>query len=167
MMTVRTIHPSDEAAYLEILRRMSSADRYFRFFRAVDHFEHVDVARFVDPGPDTLGLIAESDGRPVGAAHAFITGTSGELAVIVAPDARRAGVASALLGHLGAMLRARRVKTLSAFSLTDNYAFAKLARRSGMQPSHAAGDGSVVTWTLALDPPAAEEQSGNPPILAA
>jgi len=86
--------------------------------------------------------------------------------VIVAPDARRAGVASALLGHLGAMLRARRV-TLSAFSLTDNYAFAKLARRSGMQPSHAAGDGSVVTWTLALDPPAAEEQSGNPPILAA
>lgn len=152
MMTVRAIGPADEAAYVELLAGTSNDDRYYRFFRAVDHFEHSDVARFVEPQSDVVGLIAFDDGRALGTAHAFMAGDRAEIAVIVAGDARRRGVGSALLAHLFASLGTARIRTVAALSLTDNYPFARLARRVGMTPSHAVGDGNVITWTLALGP---------------
>ena len=149
-MTLRSIRPADEAAYLDILERTSDDDRYFRFFRAVDHFEHRDVVRFVEPRPDTIGLIAEEDGVGLGTAHAFLEGGVAEFSIVVASNARNRGVAHALLERLVAMLQARAIPTLVAYSLTENYGFARLAKSIGMKASHAVGDGSVVTWSLSI-----------------
>lgn len=148
-MDLRPIGPADEAAYLDILTRTSGDDRYFRFFHAVDRFEHADVVPFVERGPNTLGLIAEERGRPVGAAHAFVDGDRAELAVVVAADARHHGVGHALLARLVASLQARAVRTILAYALVENAGFARLATSLGMRPSRAPGDGGVVTWTLA------------------
>ena len=73
MINVRAIRATDEAAYLDILRRTTDDDRYYRFFRAVDHFDHADVARFVEPVPSIIGIIASDDSRGLGVAHAFIS----------------------------------------------------------------------------------------------
>lgn len=149
-MILRRIRPDDEAAYLNILHRTSEDDRYFRFFRAVNHFDHGDVARFVERRSDTIGLIAEDGERALGTVHAFLSGDVAEFAILVADDARLRGIAFALLGRLRALLEARGTASLVAYSLGENIAFARLAKGIGMKASHAVGDGSVVTWTLAL-----------------
>ena len=151
-MDVRPIRPSDEEAYLDILNRTSLDDRYFRFFHAVDHFEHEDLVPFVERRPDTLGFIAETDGRAVGAAHAFIDGDHAEIAVVVAADARLHGVGHELLARLISRLQARAIRTIVAYSLVENAGFGRLATSLGMRPSRKPGDGGVVTWTLPLGP---------------
>ncbi|GAC1399646.1 MAG: hypothetical protein NVS3B17_04480 [Vulcanimicrobiaceae bacterium] len=149
-MDVRKMTPADEAAYLDILARTSDDDRYYRFFHTVTRFERRDIARFVEARSDTIGVIAEQDGRPLGTAHAFLTKDVAEIAIVVASDSRRRGVARALLARLVAMLQARRVSTLVAYSLNENVGFVNLARSLGMRASRTPGDGSVLTWTLAI-----------------
>ena len=150
MMTVRAIRASDEAAYLDILARTSDDDRYYRFFRAVDHFDHADVARFVEPIPGVVGMIASDRTRGLGVANAFISGSTAEIALVVAADAQRQGVGRRLIGGILEELQARRVATVTAVSLWENLGFASLARSFGMVANHAPGDGSVIHWTLRL-----------------
>ncbi len=149
-MLIRSIRPADEAAYLNILDRTSDDDRYFRFFRAIDRFDHRDLLRFVETSADTIGLIAEEAPGPLGTAHAFVAGEVAEFSVVVAADARRRGVAQALVERLFVSLHARGVRAIVAFSRAENVGFERLARRLGMTPTHAPGDGGVVTWSLEL-----------------
>lgn len=150
MITVRAIRATDEAAYLDILARTTADDRYYRFFRAVDHFDHADVARYVEPRPGVLGMIARDDTRSLGVANAFISGGSAEVALVVAADAQRQGVGRGLICGILDELRSEGIANVTAVSLWENLGFAALARSFGMVASHAPGDGSVIHWTLRL-----------------
>ncbi len=153
MKTVRAIRATDEPAYLDILDRTSGDDRYYRFFRAVDHFDHADVARFVEPTPGVVGMISLEGSRGLGVAHAFFTAESAEIALVVAADSQRRGVGHLLIEAILGELRELGVATVTAVSLWENLGFAALARSFGMVATHAPGDGSVVHWRLLLGTP--------------
>jgi GNAT superfamily N-acetyltransferase len=89
---VRAIVPGDADNYRDILQRTSAEDRYCRFFHTVDHFGGA-VERYVEARTNTIGLIAEKRGRPLGVAHAFFVNEGcAEIAIVVAHDARYLGI---------------------------------------------------------------------------
>jgi GNAT superfamily N-acetyltransferase len=150
-MLVRPISPSDEAGYRTILERTSAEDRYCRFFHVVDHFDPDEVQRFVAERDDTLGMLAEEDGEPLGAAHAaLLDDRVAELAIVVSENARRRGVGNALLTALIARLRTLGYRELVASALRENKAFAALARRHGFTMQRV--DGIALRWVLPLQP---------------
>jgi GNAT superfamily N-acetyltransferase len=149
-MIVRAIVPGDEDAYRTILERTSSEDRYCRFFHHVDHFDPAEVHRFVEERDDMVGVIAEEDGVPLGAAHAaFLDETTAELGIVVSQEARKRGVGVALLGGLIAHLKVSGFSRMAAVSLRGNHGFEALARRAGFTAERA--DGEALWWMLLLD----------------
>lgn len=144
---VRAIVPSDADNYRSILQRTSAEDRYCRFFHVVDHFDDNAVDHYVEARADTIGLIAEKHGRPLGVAHAFfIDEERAEMALVVASEARHLGVGRLLFERLIAALQRSGCMSVIAHALTQNGAFASLARAAGMRPGPS--DGGIVTWTL-------------------
>jgi RimJ/RimL family protein N-acetyltransferase len=150
-VNVRLLTLADEVAYRTILSRTSDEDRYYRFFRPVDSLDADDVHRFVEPGPDLVGLIAESapGGEPLGTAHgALLPGGRAELAIIVAAGARERGVGKTLMTALITHLRERGYHRIVAHSLQENVAFARLAQSLGMRIERT--EGADVLWSLSL-----------------
>ena len=148
--TVRALRPSDGDNYRSILERTSSEDRYCRFFHAVDHFDPDFIDEYVVKRPGVFGYIALDGYRPLGTAHAVaIDDRSAELAILVAADSRRQGVASVLVERLVEELRRAGHRWLVAYALRENSPFARLAKSIGMTPD-AVAEGSVSTWRLAL-----------------
>jgi GNAT superfamily N-acetyltransferase len=146
----------DSENYRSILERTTEEDRYCRFFHAVDHFDPEFIERSVVERRDIHGFIALDDvGRPLGAAHGIeIDETKAELAVIVARDARRRGVARALVRAVVDALRSAGVREMVGYALRENRPFAGLAPSVGMQPDPI-DDPMVTTWRLDLTPRAA------------
>ncbi|GAC1576439.1 MAG: hypothetical protein NVS3B7_09330 [Candidatus Elarobacter sp.] len=148
-MLVRSIEPSDEDSYRAILETTSAEDRYCRFFHLVDHFDPAEVHRFVETRDDMLGVIAFDGDVPLGAAHAaLLDAESAELAIVVSREARRRGVAGALVEALIARLHERGFRHLQACSLRENRAFERLAKRSGFHVEQA--EGAALRWSLPL-----------------
>lgn len=156
-MQVRAIAATDGDRYRSILERTSEEDRYCRFFHVVDHFTPEFVERYVSERAEMIGFIAEDDSGPLGTAHAVsLDDRTAELAIIVARDARHKGIGRALLARVIDASRAGGCERLIAYALSENAAFARLARSLGMVPDPTT-DGSVVTWTLPISRKAALE----------
>ncbi len=154
MMYIRPIRPTDTDLFCSILDRTSADDRYCRFLHVVNHFDPDEVRRFCGSGADLIGFIATSNGRALGAVHAyFLDDGSAELAIVVANDARHGGVGRALVERLIDALVQRGCPRLIAYAFCENYAMVSLARSFGMQ--HAGGDSTVAKWALDLPVPIA------------
>jgi GNAT superfamily N-acetyltransferase len=148
-MVTRHISVSDRDNYRRILEDTTEEDRYCRFFHAVDHFDPEFIDQYVCERPGTIGFIAVN-GEPLGTAHAIaIDERTAELAVVVARKGRRRGIARALLERVVADARAHGYRTLIAYALRENTAFAALAMHFGMRPDPHS-DGSTIIWTLSL-----------------
>lgn len=147
-MRVRAITADDADLYRSILERTSDEDRYCRFFHVIDHLAPQHIARFVTPADDMVGFIALDDkGRALGAGHAILSSPEeGEIAIVVAQDARRAGVGLALMTYLIAALQARGCRRVFACALWENRALANLAKAVGMKSRRHSGN--VVEWAL-------------------
>jgi GNAT superfamily N-acetyltransferase len=146
---IRPIAPDDGDAYRMILEDTSEEDRYCRFFHAVDHFEPEFIEESVNR-PDAVGFIAFEGAEPLGTAHAIaIKGGDAELAVIVARNGRRRGVAHALVERTIVEARKRGFRSLVGYALRMNLPFSRLARSFGMIPDPMS-DGATVTWRLEL-----------------
>ena len=152
-MLIRPIRATDRPKYRSILDRTSPEDRYFRFFRVVDHIDEAEIHRFCDPSADMFGLIAlDRSGRPMGTIHAvFPDRATAEMAIVVARDARHRGVATRLLDALIAELRGLGFRELVAHALPTNHGFAALARAAGMHV--AASSETAITWRVDLAAP--------------
>ncbi|GAC1311321.1 MAG: hypothetical protein NVSMB21_20560 [Vulcanimicrobiaceae bacterium] len=151
-MRIRRLNPDDEDAYRSILARTSAEDRYFRFFVAQDGLDPAEIRDAVGDRPDLVGFLAEQDGLPLGVSHgSFLGNGSAELTVLVAQDARRRGVATALLSATVAELRAAGVERITAYSLSENHAFSKLGRSFGLRVERA--ERSELLWDLPPEPP--------------
>lgn len=148
-VVLRRLGPGDAEKYRSILEHLSEEDRYYRFFRHVDHFEGEVVDRFVEIRSDAVGVIAERDGIPLGAAHAFFEGPGiAELSIVVSRDAQGRGIGKLLFVRLLAALAAGGCDTLIARSLDGNEKFAALARSVGM--SVVSHEGGVTTWSRTI-----------------
>jgi len=149
-MRVRAIAPADGDNYRSILERTTDEDRYCRFFHAVDHFAPEFIERYVERRPDMIGFIAEENGVPLGAAHGVrIDERTAELAIVVARDVRRRGVAKALMARLFDELANLGYTSAVGYSLRANVPFVHLAKSIGMRAGPA-DDGLVVTWRQSL-----------------
>ena len=146
---IRSIQAADERLYRSILDRTSEEDRYCRFLHVVNHFDPVEIRRFVEPAPDLVGFIAIEGDEALGAAHAcFLADGSAELAIIVARDARHHGIAYALVRRVIDALAERGCCRMIAYALFENYAMTALALSLGMTADGV--DASVTLWTLEM-----------------
>ncbi|MCB1825388.1 MAG: GNAT family N-acetyltransferase [Candidatus Competibacteraceae bacterium] len=135
---VRPVIPADELAFEREWREADPETLYQRFFtpqpkldaRRLHSFTHVDYQW-------RLALVAFAEGgRAVGIARyeGVPDQESAEIAFVVNPTWRRAGLASGLLGLLVEAARARGLRHLVALFLQDNPAMATLLARAGFGP---------------------------------
>jgi hypothetical protein len=147
IMKISPITADHAEQYLDIMRRTSDEDRYCRFFATVKHFDRRSISKFVDSQPDLIGFSADDDAIALGAAHAFLDGSTAELAIVVAGDARHHHVGLSLMVRLIEELRLRSCHSIVAHSLHGNGPFRHLARSLGMSVKNS--ECGVLTWKLA------------------
>jgi N-acetylglutamate synthase-like GNAT family acetyltransferase len=129
---IREATSADIEAYRAILDRSSRQDIYYRFLHAVNVVSDKELSGYLG-GPDTFAYVAEEGGQAIGIIHATVEGSRAELAIIVVPQSRKHGVGHGLLDRLVAELKAKGVRELVAYSLTENEQFATLVMHSGMR----------------------------------
>jgi GNAT superfamily N-acetyltransferase len=146
---IRPIRPDDNPGLLQAVQRLNPDSRYRRFFSPtpsltaaqlrylteVDHHMH-EALLAIDPQTrDGLGVarFVRSPDDP----------TMAEVAVAVADDWHRRGLATALLQDLAARAREEGVKRFSASVLADNPPAVKLFRQMGDVHKRAADHGVV------------------------
>lgn len=133
--TVPTLDAGDRADVVDLVGDAQRADGV----RPVNDQAWLDIH---GPARDGIAhLLAERDGRLIGYAHLDSTTADAEAQLVVAPDARRQGVASSMLGSLGFDPRsaegARRLArglTLRLWSFGDLAAARATARALGYAP---------------------------------
>jgi ribosomal protein S18 acetylase RimI-like enzyme len=146
---IRPIRPDDERGLLQAVQRLNPDSRYRRFFSPtpsltaaqlrylteVDHHMHEALLAIEPQTRDGLG-VARFVRSPDDA-------TMAEVAVAVADDWHRRGLATALLQDLAARAREEGVKRFSASVLADNPPAVKLFRHMGDVHKRAADHGVV------------------------
>ena len=134
---VRPIRPEDEPAHQDFVAHCDPDDIYFRFFRAVRHIPHSEMARLtqIDYARE-MAFIAVADGgkgETIGVVRA-ITDPDNQIAefgIMVRSDRKGTGLGYALLGKMIDYLRAQGTRELRAHVLPANHAMLSLAERMG------------------------------------
>jgi hypothetical protein len=103
-----------------------------RFFHICDHFDDKAVDRYVKTNPDMIGLLAETQGRPLGVAHAFfIDEGCAEITFVVTNDGRHLGVGRNVARTAPGGIAAAPMHVHIAYALAQNRPCSNLARSLG------------------------------------
>jgi RimJ/RimL family protein N-acetyltransferase len=133
VVTVRPVEPEDAGLIVGLGTRLSVRTRYLRFFSPLrtlpepllTHLVVVDHA-------DREALAAVVDGQFVGVARydrVLISPDVAEIAVVIADDWQRHGLASRLLLELSSLAVQRGIRSFTASTLVDNRATIRLLRQ--------------------------------------
>jgi RimJ/RimL family protein N-acetyltransferase len=98
-------------------------------------------------GRGWLNWVVRMDGAAVGTVQATVRGDAAELAWVVGPAWRGAGVASEAVALVVEWLRGRRVVRFVAHIAPENLASAGVARRLGMVPTDVVREDGEVLWS--------------------
>jgi acyl-CoA synthetase (NDP forming)/GNAT superfamily N-acetyltransferase len=145
-MTIRPAAPDDYEAVLRLHEAMSPDNLYFRFFSASRISAEREARRVcLDARPGLAALLGLRGDDLVGVASYEATDdpAAAEVALAVADDMHRRGVATLLLEHLVSLARARGVKTLVADVLPDNYPVLHVLADAGLTVRRRIGGGVV------------------------
>ena len=145
-MTIRPSAPGDYQAVLRLHEAMSQDNLYFRFFSASRVSAEREARRVcLDDHPGLAALLGLRGDDLVGVASYELTGdpAAAEIALAVADDMHRHGVATLLLEHLVSLARARGVKTLVADVLPDNYPVLHVLADAGLIVRRRIGGGVI------------------------
>jgi RimJ/RimL family protein N-acetyltransferase len=163
---VREIRLDDRDEVRQAFDRLSSQSRYTRFMSAVRTLSPQMLERAVPSGEDRgLALVAEIDAADgidiVGGARYYVEadGESCEFAVTVDDGWQGAGLAARLMRELIGAARARGLKRMEGFVLSENRRMLALARRLGFTARLDPGDATVTIVRLDL---AASASTGRP-----
>jgi acetyltransferase len=149
---IRRLRPEDEVAYAEFCGALDREDLRLRFGRPVGGIEPACIERMLQRGKaEEIAIAMFAEGVILGVAR-LVLGDEPEFAVVVRPGAKRRGVATALLGVLIGIARARRVPALRAYVLAENRPMLTLARRLGFHGI--AAEGPLLTLELLVMAPA-------------
>ncbi len=134
---LRPIRPEDEPAHQDFVAHCDPDDIYFRFFRAIRHIPHSEMARLtqIDYARE-MAFIAVADngkGKTIGVVRAISDpdNQKAEFGIMVRSDHKGTGLGSALLGKIIDYLRAQGTRELTAHVLPANHAMLSLAERMG------------------------------------
>jgi acyl-CoA synthetase (NDP forming)/GNAT superfamily N-acetyltransferase len=156
-MTIRPAGSGDYEAVRRLHEAMSPDNLYFRFFSASRASAELEARRVcLENSPGLVALVGLLGDELAGIASYEVTsdGSAAEIALAVADDMHRRGVATLLLEHLVSLARARGVKTFVAEVLPDNYPVLRVFADAGLTVRRRYGDG-VVDLAMQVPPTAA------------
>jgi acyl-CoA synthetase (NDP forming)/GNAT superfamily N-acetyltransferase len=156
-MTIRPAGSGDYEAVRRLHEAMSPDNLYFRFFSASRASAEREARRVcLEDIPGLVALVGLLGDELVGVASYEVTrdGSAAEIALAVADEMHRRGIATLLLEHLVSLARARGVKTFVAEVLPDNYPVLRVLGDAGLTVRRRYGDG-VVDLSMPVPPNAA------------
>ena len=145
-LTIRAAGPEDYEPVRQLHEAMSPDNLYFRFFSASKASAEREARRVcLEGGPGLVALLGLLGDEVVGVASYELTAdpAAAELALAVADDMHRHGIATLLLEHLVSLARARGVKVLVADVLPDNYTVLRVLSDAGLAVRRKYDDGVV------------------------
>ena len=134
-LTIRAAGPEDYGPVRQLHEAMSPDNLYFRFFSAGQASAEQEARRVCLAGrPGLVALLGLLGDEVVGVASYELTAdpAAAELALAVADNMHRHGIATLLLEHLVSLARARGVQVLVADVLPDNYAVLRVLSDAGL-----------------------------------
>src|SRR6266568_1494372 len=156
-MTIRPAGPGDYEAVKQLHEAMSPDNLYFRFFSASRASAEHEARRVcLEGGPGMVALLGLLGDELVGVASYQLTAdvADAELALAVADDMHRRGIATLLLEHLVSVVGACGVNLLVAEVLPDNYPVLRVLSDAGLTVRRRLGNG-VVDLSMPVPPNAA------------
>jgi RimJ/RimL family protein N-acetyltransferase len=134
-ISVRRLDINDVDAVIELHRRLTDGERYFRFFSVRPAFLTTFAHEVVEHGPTRWALGAFDSGRLIGVANYVATSAPGfaEVAVAVAHKDHLRGVATALLRQLGKVARKNGIRYFTADVLAENAAMLRVLLDAGWE----------------------------------
>jgi len=145
-LTIRAAGPEDYEPVRQLHEAMSPDNLYFRFFSASQVSAEREARRVcLEGGPGLVALLGLLGDEVVGVASYELTAdpAAAEVALAVADDMHRHGIATLLLEHLVSLARARGVKVLVADVLPDNYTVLRVLSDAGLAVRRKYDDGVV------------------------
>jgi len=145
-LTIRPAGPEDYEPVRQLHEAMSPDNLYFRFFSASQVSAEREARRVcLEGGPGLVALLGLLGDEVVGVASYELTAdpAAAEVALAVADDMHRHGIATLLLEHLVSLARARGVKVLVADVLPDNYTVLRVLSDAGLAVRRKYDDGVV------------------------
>ena len=151
---VRTMRPSDEAAFLKAFERLSPEARYMRFMRVMGEPNIERLRRALASLPESgLGVVATVGDDDIVGSALFLIGkdpTSCEFSTTVAGDHAGLGLGRALMTALIAAAKQRGLHEMEGFVLAKNQPMLKLAAHLGFNISPDPDDAAVRICRLRL-----------------
>ena len=146
---LRPIKPEDEPLWLEMFRNFSEQSIRYRFFRIIKDTPHEMRVRYCNIDYDReIAIVAEltEDRRRkiLGVVRVPIEPDrkTGEIAVIVADPWQGLGLGSKMVDYMIEICKDRRLETIYAMMLGDNYRAINLMKKMGFAIEYV-GDGTV------------------------
>jgi len=154
-LLLRPIRPEDEPAHHDLLQRLTKKDVYFRFFRAINDFDHRQLARYTQIDYDReMAFIATTGGEQpetLGVVRAVsdADNNTAEFAIVIRSDRQGIGLGHRLMEKMIDYCRARGIRRMVGETLSENRGMIKLARSCGFDTAY--HDGQYVGLNLELD----------------
>jgi len=154
-LTIRPIRPEDAEAHKGLFSRLSPEDVRFRFFSAMRELSPEQMARMTQIDYDReMAFVATREAPPqtVGVARLVreVIGDGAEFAIVVQPDMKGRGVASALMRRLIEWGRAQGLGEITGQVLADNAPMLAFMRHLGFSIGRIPGETDVVEAKLRL-----------------
>jgi acetyltransferase len=156
VVNLRPLRPEDEPLLADLFAHMSPEDLRLRFFTPIRRPTHAIAARLSQLDYDReLALLAERDGRALGAAHFFADpdNRGAEYAIAVSSDWQGRGIGYLLMTRLIEIARDRGIGKLVGEVLRENAPMLQMCRELGFRVAAQPEDPAVmlVTKPLAAD----------------
>ena len=152
-LTLRPIHPDDEAAHLDLLRHLSLEDSRWRFFATIKDMDHDRISRFTcidydremafiatdqkaKNGPATVGVVRA----------AILNDEEAEFAIVVRSDDKHHGVGHALMVKMCHYLHERGLLRVVGDVLPDNHKMLAFVRDLGFHSRFKPDEGVTKIW---------------------
>ncbi len=154
-LTIRPIRPEDAEAHRALFARLTPEDVRFRFFNMIRELAPEQMARLTQIDYDReMAFVVTREQPPQTVAVARLVrdvfGDGAEFAVVVQPDMKGRGVASALMRALIDWGRAQGLGTITGEVLADNAPMLAFMRHLGFGIGRIPDESDVVQATMRL-----------------
>jgi GNAT superfamily N-acetyltransferase len=157
VVTVRPLHATDTAMEADFVRALSAEARRYRFFGGIKELSPAELKLLCNvDGQHSMAFVAtvQKNGHEtaIGVSRYALSMKDGvrEMALTIADEWQKKGVAELLMAWLIEYAKGHGVKQLYSVELADHYAMQQLAKKIGMSAEHDPEDPSQIIYSLTL-----------------